>query len=1346
MSASDTSQRTRLTAPLAILALLTALFTGFYGPTVDAAHAAQPSFATSSSKPAKPSQSSAPSPTAGPVGRNGVTQDTLLRIAHTLTATVPPTTYADVVLDTGAGMVDLYLTDTSGAARDHALASMTAAQAQLVRVYSAPRTHVVVDRDLTRAGNTVTDLIKAHVPVQSYGPDYVSGVIQVTLLNPLSGQLQAATQAFGSLPVQITGTSAAYAQFSLPEGARPVATGSVDPGALSDCTGLVNRACDNSPWHGGDFIYDENSVDHLHADCSSSWPISLGARDYILTAGHCDSAGETWMNGSFIQNFGSGLTIGVGSQNLGPRIDVQLLSAASVQPSVWTGSYPTDTATPIVGVADAVDGMKFCTGGAFDGQVCDVEVSSYNQCHVNEAGQNVCGLVRATVPGETGDVLDGPGDSGGPVYVPSGSGVTALGVIEGGFNDQYCKVYTNRNFTPDGKEFKACSDVVFFTGLTTILANYPGASLIQQPSAPVGQPTCQNTVQPANSAGMIDFYHGTSLEYAQAIVQSGINPSLGSGDTDFGAGFYITTDENQAVQWANSPTNGYVNPTVMHYRIPAAVLTSLVSCGRVFEENGKVAPTTDFLNFVRTMRTTKPNPGGASYDFVEGPLLLNPKAFLGGSPPLTDGQQDAIFAAPHNLAAVFDAGFIGIAPAGSNASWIVGHAQHAGDDYPYETVGQFGHQNEGTDAWNEYYGQCDSFAAWKVYENLSTAPQHPTTAVPAVGWKPGDASVSAVNQFAAWAPGAGPGGNADVWSTQAQNWGATVDNTPTPGAIAWWPNAVTDPQDGNPPDPVHGIPGSSTGHVGYVTDVYPDGSITVEGYNMRENGEYSVVHMNYNTGYTDNSFGLANFNIPWPGGFIHLGDGPAPGVPSPPEPAPGVVQATYPTQVTVLGPGDGRGDFTVTGNAYPGTTHGWYTDAGHGEIGQELWTNTHPGPSDSTATWSPHLTASRCYEVDAFVPDQWSNSDAALYIVADQQFGSSLVPVNENDTTDDWVPLGIFQAQSSNGTLPVTLTDQGPGTGQIAADAMRYIPQATCSGLVRTSQTIDYSNGTTLGGQPYPGTINGWYSSSPNGQIGNQYYTYTNGPIPSGSAAWTALMIPNACYELYAYVPGNHANDYQALYKIYSAGSGNPIVSVDENAYTNAFAGLGTYRASASGQLTVILTDQSLANGDAFVSADTMSFVHTTCPQTVLGAGYPALTEGPGSPLSQFSLTSDWYNRFEHGDLGYEKWTNTNGTNTPVSTATWTFTALPTGTNYDVCAYIPDNYANNTAAHYQGYQGTSTSPAFIDSLNQANATGWTYIGLLSTGSATSLHVTLDDTGSAGTYTAADAIRLTTGSC
>ena len=55
---------------------------------------------------------------------------------------------------------------------------------------------------------------------------------------------------------------------------------------------------------------------------------------------------------------------------------------------------------------------------------------------------------------------------------------------------------------------------------------------------------------------------------------------------------------------------------------------------------------------------------------------------------------------------------------------------------------------------------------------------------------------------------------------------------------------------------------------------------------------------------------------------------------------------------------------------------------------------------------------------------------------------------------------------------------------------------------------------------------------------------------------------------------------------------------------------------------------------------------------------------------------------------------------------------------------------------------------FSSLINQNITTGWIYLGVVSTGSSGAATVTLDDTGPAGTYTAADAVQLTamSGTC
>ncbi|ETK31916.1 golvesin C-terminal-like domain-containing protein [Microbispora sp. ATCC PTA-5024] len=347
-------------------------------------------------------------------------------------------------------------------------------------------------------------------------------------------------------------------------------------------------------------------------------------------------------------------------------------------------------------------------------------------------------------------------------------------------------------------------------------------------------------------------------------------------------------------------------------------------------------------------------------------------------------------------------------------------------------MGLFG-KNEGIDGWTEFYGQCDSFAAWKVYENLGGAQRPDPKMLPAVGWKPDDAAISPVVSYAGSSSKAGTWGDAHDWVRSDQGlhaapyYGVPVDGVPQPGAIAVWPTSAE--------DGAHGM--GQFGHVAYVTDVFDADTIQIEQYNLLGTGMWSTDVVTRSGGGTENKYNRS-FHFSWPAAFVHLGDGAA-------TPSPGLSSWTDSYPLGTYGPlsDSGGPSFTLAGSAYPGTVHGWSTSNGHGMAGHHLYTNTHTGNAESTATWSPVLgNPGGCYEVDAFVPDTWSNSGHALYTVTDQKFGTSVVPVDENVHTNEYVRLGLFQADGG-GRITVLLTDQGPPnlSHQVAADAMRFIPR-----------------------------------------------------------------------------------------------------------------------------------------------------------------------------------------------------------------------------------------------------------------------------------------------------------------
>jgi hypothetical protein len=658
----------------------------------------------------------------------------------------------------------------------------------------------------------------------------------------------------------------------------------------------------------------------------------------------------------------------------------------------------------------------------------------------------------------------------------------------------------------------------------------------------------------------------------------------------------------------------------------------------------------------------------------------------------------------------------------TGSQWVVGHAQYAGDDYPYQTLGQFDHQNA-MDAWNEYYGQCDGFAAWKVYENLYGAAGNPITrpsALPAPGWTPPDASISPVNQKT-MGPGGG-WGNADAWAGFWSGKGYAVNHVPVPGAIAYWANATSDPQDGLAGQ-ANGI--GTFGHVGYVTDVYPDGSVTIESYNLRSNGEYSVIHLAYGQSATDTSYNQGSFTVPWPTDFIHVADGPSLDSTSPAEPGNGTVSWGYPSgpnHVVVIGPGSSSSQYSL-GNT-------WYVQSGHGELGNEEWTHTNGATAVSTATYTPAgLAGSTCYRVDALVPDNYSDNPVAVYTVTDSA-GTHLAAVNENDYTNDWAELGVFETSSSGG-ITVRLDDRGTTGLYVAADAMRFWRQASCGGYGDVAPILG------------PGAFSGtWSGDSGHGFSGTMQDAVTSGSLTSSTAtaAWQPTLLPFTCYEVSAYIPDNYSDNYAARYQVQDFSYGSFWPQVNENAFTNQFTDIGGFESNASGQITVRLTN--MGPSGQWVAADAMAF--TPDPQCLgpagngIGAGYQADMEGPGSAPGNFVTTSLWYSQLGHGYSLHELWTHDNGS-TADSTATWTYRGSA-NTSYLVCAFVPDNYADNTAASY--VVTTSAGIPLSASVNQANVTNaFTKVATVTTGSDGAITVELNDTGPTGDYTAADAMEF-----
>ena len=162
------------------------------------------------------------------------------------------------------------------------------------------------------------------------------------------------------------------------------------------------------------------------------------------------------------------------------------------------------------------------------------------------------------------------------------------------------------------------------------------------------------------------------------------------------------------------------------------------------------------------------------------------------------------------------------------------------------------------------------------------------------------------------------------------------------------------------------------------------------------------------------------------------------GCPPPGGPLPTATPAPPPPTSTPS-PGSGGGVYGPGFGSFS-TTGWWQPNSGNGVSGQALWTYANAnGSTQSTATWSPALSANACYHVLAYIPNDAHEVPDAHYQVTDAT-GVTSVVVNQN-TTSGYTSLGYYL--SINGRLPVTLTDQGSAGDygvHVDADAMQYQP------------------------------------------------------------------------------------------------------------------------------------------------------------------------------------------------------------------------------------------------------------------------------------------------------------------
>ena len=367
-----------------------------------------------------------------------------------------PSIYGGTDLTSGGNSIVIYLTSLSPSALASAqgIAPNGSIQYAIVR-HTVNQLNGVIQSVASASSQLASDGIQ----IPFYQVDFASSTVEVEVVNPTAFEVSTLDNEFGSSNLTIV------------------------PVSKSDVT-TFGRNSDSSPFNGGDNIlsakWTYGSYDY-QSQCSSGFGITIGSNSDFLTAGHCQPPSTQEYNqicstGGFCTPTGTSMG-GIDANDTTAGGTDSEVSNGNGSDIIFGGAIGSPDKIPVTGHVGVTEyETDLCTSGAMDGEICSLEVTSdpqattcINATDYLPTGQpwthGVCHLIQIT--NETsGGVEAGLGDSGGPVYVPNGSGdALATGTISAGQGSLIaCPANTWRG--------SVCSKTGLYTSLSSELATW----------------------------------------------------------------------------------------------------------------------------------------------------------------------------------------------------------------------------------------------------------------------------------------------------------------------------------------------------------------------------------------------------------------------------------------------------------------------------------------------------------------------------------------------------------------------------------------------------------------------------------------------------------------------------------------------------------------------------------------------------------------------------------------------------------------------------------------------------------------------------------------------------------
>ncbi len=219
----------------------------------------------------------------------------------------------------------------------------------------------------------------------------------------------------GGLVVGVVPTTVTSASRSLPDVGVPVQV------VGQERLRAGGRNNDFAPFYGGGAIVSDDG-----RACTAGFGVRSGTQEYLLTAGHCGFPGQAWRNGDRTRWIGYASHENV-SQDL-------LMIATDAGGYSFTGVGSSTAVTHVYGWDWVYTGEELCSSGAVTTWLCGhvvIDAGNTSYCAYDPYGNWECysGLVWSRQ--EDGAQAMRHGDSGGPVALPTTSGLVAKGIMSG---------------------------------------------------------------------------------------------------------------------------------------------------------------------------------------------------------------------------------------------------------------------------------------------------------------------------------------------------------------------------------------------------------------------------------------------------------------------------------------------------------------------------------------------------------------------------------------------------------------------------------------------------------------------------------------------------------------------------------------------------------------------------------------------------------------------------------------------------------------------------------------------------------------------------------------------------